>query len=288
MDLPDTRIVSRVNRIVGHKLISWTPKAGGYTPALRWAAANRSISVFVKCGVTPTTASMLRKEIVAYEQIHAKFMPVLVGSDDDGDIPILVIEDLSRAHWPPPWTENSIAQVIEAVAEMHEMSVPLPLYASAHTGRGLGWREVAANPDPFLSLGIASAGWLNAALPILTRAEAACNPNGDALTHWDLRSDNICITQQGVKFIDWPEACLSNPKLDLGFWLPSLAHEGGPMPQVVLGDEPAIAAWVSGFFAARAGLPMIADAPCVRRVQREQLSTALPWAAHALGVPTPT
>jgi len=45
---------------------------------------------------------------------------------------------------------------------------------------------------------------------------------------------------------------------------------------------PEVAAWVSGFFAARAGLPDIPDAPSARRVQREQLSTALPWAQRAL------
>jgi hypothetical protein len=174
---------------------------------------------------------------------------------------------------------------MDAVAEMHGMHVPLPQYESVHNGRTLGWQEVATNPIPFLSLGVVPASWLDAALPILTKAEAACNPCGDALTHWDLRSDNICITQRGVKFIDWAEACLSNPKLDLGFWLPSLAHEGGPLPQTVLDGE--VAAWVSGFFAAQAGLPMIADAPFVRRVQFEQLITALPWAAHALGLVPP-
>jgi hypothetical protein len=51
-----------------------------------------------------------------------------------------------------------------------------------------------------------------------------------------------------------------------------------------LPDAPEIAAWLAGFFAARAGLPIIPDAPLVRRVQREQLSTALPWAQRALGL----
>ena len=48
---------------------------------------------------------------------------------------------------------------------------------------------------------------------------------------------------------------------------------------------PEVAALVSGFFASRAGLPIIPDAPFVRRVQREQLSTALPWVQRALGLP---
>jgi hypothetical protein len=40
--------------------------------------------------------------------------------------------------------------------------------------------------------------------------------HGTTLTHWDIRSDNICITSHCVKLIDRPASCLSNPKLDLG------------------------------------------------------------------------
>jgi aminoglycoside phosphotransferase (APT) family kinase protein len=105
------------------------------------------------------------------------------------------------------------------------------------------------------------------------------------LTHWDLRSDNICIGNNAALFVDWNLACLSNPTLDLGFFLPSLAYEGGPAPERILPDAPEVAAWVAGFFAARAGLPTIPDAPFVRRVQRQQLETALPWAIRALNLP---
>lgn len=92
-----------------------------------------------------------------------------------------------------------------------------------------------------------------------------------------IRSDNICITECGALLIDWNGACLSNPKLDIGFWLPSLASEGGLLPEEILPGSPEIAAWVSGFFAVRAGLPIILDAPRVRRVQLVQLRTALDW-----------
>ena len=90
-----------------------------------------------------------------------------------------------------------------------------------------------------------------------------------------------------MKFIDWAEACRSSAAVDLGFFLPSLAFEGGPPPETILPDAPEIAAAVAGFFAARAGLPDIPLSPFVRRVQREQLSTSLPWAARALGLATP-
>lgn len=72
--------------------------------------------------------------------------------------------------------------------------------------------------------------------------------------------------------MDWNFACVSNPRLDLGFWLPSLTYEGGPSVRLS---------------AARAGLPGIQDAPRVRVVQRQQLEIALPWVARALDLPPP-
>jgi thiamine kinase-like enzyme len=148
-----------------------------------------------------------------------------------------------------------------------------------------GWRTVADDPKPFLGLGIASAGWLEKCLGDLLSAEAECSVDGSAMTHFDVRSDNLCLAGTGMKLVDWAEARAGNPALDLGFWLPSLAHEGGPLPEAVLPDAPAVAAWVAGYFAARAGLADIADAPRVRSIQRAQLATALPWAARALGLP---
>ena len=48
-----------------------------------------------------------------------------------------------------------------------------------------------------------------------------------------------------------------------------------------------MAALISGYFAARAGLPLIPDAPRVRVVQKQQLGVALPWVMRALHLPTP-
>jgi hypothetical protein len=50
---------------------------------------------------------------------------------------------------------------------------------------------------------------------------------------------------------------------------------------------PEIAALLAGYFCARAGLPEIPQAPHVRRLQREQAGTSLPWAARVLGLPPP-
>lgn len=284
---PSLGIESRVAALMGSRAIEWRAVFGGYTPAARWIARFGTGTAFVKVATTPRTASMLRGEIAAYTTLSASFMPEYIASEDDAEAPILIVQDLSAAAWPPPWDRARVDDVLEAIERLHSTRAALPSYRPAHGDAPLGWREVERDSRPFLSLEIASERWLRESLPALMAAEAACSVDGDAPCHWDLRSDNLCFASDGVKIIDWAEACLSNPKLDTGFWLPSLAFEGGPLPDTILPDAPEVAAWVSGFFAARAGLPAIPDAPRVRQVQREQLETALPWAVRAVGLPDP-
>lgn len=212
-------------------------------------------------------------------------MPRFFGWEDHPTAPLLIIEDLSDSFWPPPWTSKRVARVLSQIEKMHQLSPTALLpFDEVHQWEA-GWRRVATNPEPFLSLGLVSARWLEEALPTLQATEEKCATRGHALTHCDLRSDNLCLTVEAVKFVDWGEACLGSAALDLGFFLPSLAAEQGPKPQDVMPGKPDVAAWVSGFFACRAGLPLIPDAPLVRTIQQIQLRQALPWAIAALGLP---
>lgn len=278
-------LASRVERLVGAKVVSCRRVGGGYTPALRLLCETNAASFFAKIGTTPGTRKSLRREIRVYNSLRGDFMPRLVAWEDCESEPILVIEDLSARHWPPPWGARQIELTLAQIDALHHTPARVETFAQVHGMSEGNWTAVAADPAPFLSLGMADARWLERALPDLIRYEARCPTAGDSLTHCDLRSDNICVARERAVFVDWDAACLSNPRLDLGFWLPSLSYEGGPRPEKILPDAPEVAAWVSGYFAARAGLPDIADAPRVRKVQRRQLEAALPWAARALDLP---
>jgi thiamine kinase-like enzyme len=280
-------VALRIERLMGVKVESYTPVAGGYSLATRLLCRTTTTSFFAKIGATPLTSQFLRREIHVYNRVSGSFMPKLVAWEDHASAPILVLEDLSAAQWPPPWDERRVALVLAQIHAMHHTPVALASYAQVNGVRGANWSAVAADPEPFLALGLADAHWLEKALPLLIHHEAQCRTDGESLTHLDIRSDNICVTERRALFVDWNHACVSNPKLDLGFWLPSLAYEGGPKPERILPDAPEIAAQVSGFFAARAGLPSISEAPRVRIVQRQQLETALPWVARALDLPPP-
>jgi len=278
---PSESVKARVASVLGWSPRVWRPVHGGYTPAARYVGAVGTERCFLKVATNAVTRGMLRREARAYSVIGGDFVPAFFGWDDDPEEPLLLIEDLSEAVWPPPWTAALIEQVSDRIADMHAQSVDLP----ARTHGFDRWATVAVEPGPFLSLGLATAAWLERALPDLVAAEAACPLEGEALTHFDLRSDNICITRAGPKFIDWAEARRGSPTADLGAWLPSLELEGGPPPEALLPGHPEVAAWISGYFAANAGLPIIPDAPRVRAIQLAQLTTALPWAQRALGLP---
>jgi hypothetical protein len=108
---------------------------------------------------------------------------------------------------------------------------------------------------------------------------------GDDFLHLDIRSDNLCFVGDRALIVDGNLVCIGNSLLDIAFWLPSLHAEEGPQPEDVSPESGVFAGAISGFFASRAGLPLISSAPRVRGVQLQQLRTALPWAARVLGLP---
>lgn len=256
----------------------------GYTPAIRRIATLASgRTVFVKAAANENTANWLRAEQRIYGHLDAPFLAKRIAFSD-GKRPVLVLEDLSGAHWPPQWRPGDIDAVRQTMSEVACSALAgLPHLDAAEFNRG--WQKVAADPAPFLSLGLVSADWLAAALPTLIDAALSADLSGTAMLHCDLRSDNLCIRAGRAILVDWNFACIGNPTLDIAFWLPSLAAEGGGPPESILPDAPEYTALISGFFAARAGLAVIPHAPRVRHIQQVQLNEALPWAVRALGLP---
>jgi hypothetical protein len=293
--LPPVGDVERMARALGWRPSTFRHAAhdrGASDTAARWivtdgrdpAAGGRS--AFVKIGATDLTAQWTRTEHRHYERIRGPFMPRMMGFDDDGQRPALALEDLSDAEWPPPWTDDRVAGVLDAFQSIRTATPPRDL-PREEPDDGADWRAVAADPEPFLALGLCSAAWLEGALPRLIEASANAPLAGDALVHLDVRSDNLCFRDGRAIVIDWNHARLANPDLDVAFWLPSLAAEGGPLPESILPDAPELAAWVSGFFCSRAGGEPFPEAPHVRPLQLAQSRTALPWVARALGLPPP-
>jgi Ser/Thr protein kinase RdoA (MazF antagonist) len=247
---------------------------------------------FVKIAFTDDTASWIRDEHLFYALAGPRpYLPAFLGWHDDGERPVLVLEDLSGATWPPPWSPDRVEAVLASLREVAESEPPPDLPDARNSEFALdAWPEVAADPELFLGLGLCSAAWLDRHLPALSEAAAGANFEGDALLHFDVRSDNLCFRDGRAVLIDWNFACTGDPVFDVAAWLPSLHAEGGPPPEQVLSNDPpvaAIASLVAGYFGWRGAQAPIPEAPHVRPLQRRQAATALPWAARALGLPPP-
>src|SRR4028118_1181102 len=104
-DTPRRELAARIERLIGARVESYRRVEGGYTAALRLLCKTTDASFFAKIGTTPGTSKSLSREIRIYNSLSGDFMPRLVASEDDESEPILVIEDLSLQHWPPPWGE---------------------------------------------------------------------------------------------------------------------------------------------------------------------------------------
>ena len=106
----------RLANLIGRQPASWSSVGRGYTPAERWVVAfDDGSTAFVKIGVTPDTSEWLRVEHRMYSRTEASWLPEFVGWDDDGDAPILVLENLSGARWPPPWEPGNVDAVLKAL-----------------------------------------------------------------------------------------------------------------------------------------------------------------------------
>jgi hypothetical protein len=286
---PTADVVAAVTRAAGRAPTGWLRVVGGgYTPAERWIVEFADGSrAFSKVGTIERIGEWLRVEHRMYRDVGGPCMPRMLGWSDE-PVPALLLEDLSAARWPPPWDRSLVDQVLttlDAVAAM-----PCPDWApsiSERTNIFSGWSQVSTDPEPFLGLGLATRSWLEAALQELVANERPSSLEGSALLHFDVRSDNICFTADRALLVDWNLIGRGNPLFDVAAWLPSLAHEGGPTPEEVRPEAGVFAAALAGYFCSRAGLPLIPDAPHVRRVQFEQATTSLPWAARWLRLPKP-
>jgi len=279
--------VARTEHVLDATAASWTPVASRYALGDRWLIQlDDSRTAFAKRAIGEPTAAWLRQEYGLYAALGASFMPRLLGWEDD-TLPLLVLEDLSAATWPPPWAPGSVEAVLRTLEEVAATPPPNALGRLADDPPS-SWRDVARDPAPFLRLGLCSDTWLDEALPALLRASDPSVLDGGGLLHLDARSDNLCIRDGRAVLVDWNWASVGNPAVDVAFWLPSLTLEGGPEPDEIVRTCPGasrLAPIVAGFFAANAGLPPPAGAPAVRAFQLAQLEVALPWAVRELELP---
>jgi hypothetical protein len=286
----DRAVAAAVASVTGARSVSRRVVAAGHTAAVRQVhrlADGRT--VFAKAAFEPRTLEWLRAEWRIYSAVDASFLPDVYGWVDAGDHAVLLLENLSDGVWPTGWTAEAVYLVRDALRQVNATRPPpgLPALADHWPPRDSGWRAVGADPRPFLSLGLCSAGWLDRHLPALLAAERSAPVDGESLVHFDVRSDNVCLLPRRAVLVDWNWAARANPLIDLVGWMPSLAAEGGPPPEDQGPGTAELTVLCCGFWASRAGAPPPPGGPGVRQLQRRQLEVALPWACELLGLSPP-
>jgi hypothetical protein len=187
--------------------------------------------------------------------------------------------------------------VLDAMAALAESLTPSPVPETvADTiarwlGRhGSGWQRLVREPLPDLD------DWSTRNLAALAEIEAAAPAAaaGDTLLHFDTRADNLLLTADRVYVVDWPHARLGQAWVDLVFFAPSVAMQGGPAPSELLrryapasGADPAgvsaVVAAVAGFFTYQSLLPPPPGLPTLRAFQAAQGEVARSWLAERTG-----
>lgn len=270
---------------LGREPLRWEPvETGGYTRSRTCRVETAGGQVFAKQADDQGSLQMLRRESLIYEGTRGSFLPGFVGFADSGERALLAIEFVDGAHWPPPYPTD-LAPLEAALEDVAAADPPAELPAAwAWESR---WERVAADPQPFLALGLCSPAWLEASVDRLIAAEKEADFKGEHLVHNDLYAANIAFRSGRALFVDWGAAVRGSRWTDVALAHLSVRVESGPPLPTPPDAIPFVAAF-AGHFAveAPAPLPEWADpSSTLRQDMKGDLVHALQWCVEALDLP---
>ena len=283
-----------VDRELGSQVVAASTQYGGFSPGvaarLVTASGRRAFVKAVGAELNPDSPVLFRQEVEALHRIDPlglNQVPRLYGTYDEGGWVALLMEDVEGRTADHPWPVDDATRVIEAVAELTAAFTPSPWpdapYAAERSRIFLtGWERVIAD-------GIDLPDWLRGRSDELialagTGREAVV---GETLAHWDLRADNLLLTEDRVVFVDWAWAGRAAPWADRVFLGGDIRLGGGPA--TALADLPPddgvtgfVAAFVGGLWWAQ-HQPPPPGLPTIRTFQRAFAASTLEWLRSRLG-----
>jgi len=278
-----------VGRVLGSSVASATTQQGGFSPGvaarLITTSGRRAFVKAVGSSLNPDTPRLFRNEIAVMQGLASlPYAPLLYDVYDDGDWVALLLEDIDGYLPPHPWHPHDAARVLDALAELTEALQPspwpdAPVAAVRSQGFLSRWDDVIAD-------GTAVPEWVagrEQELAELARTGLAALAKGDGLAHWDLRADNLLMTEDRVVFIDWAHAAVAAPWADTVILH---ADMRGAVELPELPDDDGI----TGFLAGIAGglwwgsdQPPPPGLPTLRPWQRDHALAHLDWLRERLG-----
>jgi hypothetical protein len=278
-----------VERALGSVVVSAATQQGGFSPGvaarLVTASGRRAFVKAVGTSLNPKTPSLFRQEITAVQAVGSLPMaPELYDVYDDGDWVGMLFEDISGRLPAHPWEQADADRVLDALASLTDALDPSPWPdAPVAAVRSL---EFLSRWDNVLADGLDVPEWFSGRveeMAELARTGLRALAEGKALAHWDLRADNIILTDDRVVFIDWAHPALA-PR-----WADTVILHADMRSSVVLPALPDDIA-ITGFLAAIAGglwwgaaQPDPPGLPTIRTWQREHAIIHLDWVRERLG-----
>jgi hypothetical protein len=291
---------SAIENHFGYSVVKSSTQFDGFSPGL---AAKLVLSngwtVFAKAlSSSPNAKSpdIHRREIKIASVLPSdrNEIPRLLWSYDDGNWVALVFENIEGKSPEIPWNTNELRRVLSAITSLAQSLTPSPL-ETVTVGEEFkesfrSWRILSKMAKHDLSSFKILDHWCERNFDGLVELESGWEDAaiGSTLVHSDVRADNIILAHDRVVFIDWPWACIGAKWLDLLFFLPSVAMQGGPKPWEVFESHPLgeeanfdhvtrVLAAVAGLFIRLGNKPPEPGLPTLRGFQLGQGKAALDW-----------
>jgi hypothetical protein len=284
---------------LGRGVVTAQSQERGFSPALaaRLRLCDNS-SVFAKAigpddqTGAPGGQGFYRREAEVSSQLPSTVpRPALMDNWETGGWVVLLFENIEGTNPVLPWQPRQLDRVLEAMETTAKALTPSPLVApvASTPGGTTHWRGLMAEPDWFGRL-TDQLPWLGEHVQLLAELEASSDEAcaGVTLLHFDVRADNILLTDSDVYLVDWPHVRIGAPWVDLVYFLPSVAMQGGPSPQELFWRHPfsedaatedvaRVLAGFAGFMLDGATRPPPPGLPGLRRFQLAQGVEAVKW-----------
>lgn len=294
-----------IERELGSPVVQAIPQQGGMSPGvaarLLTSSGDRAFVKAAGLSLNPDTPGIYRQENEVLAKLpDLDLIPRSLACYDDGDWVCLLLEDIDGRQPHHPWTEGDVERVFPALAELSAALSPgpgrpapwpdAPRVEESQASMFEGWQtltEAAEDLDP----------WIRTCLDEFVACEkrALAAVAGDTLTHWDIRADNILLTEAGrVAVVDWSWACRSAPWVDTVLACLDLPLSGSEVdPDRLLarlphtrdadpGDVTALIVAVAGGLLAASRRPPSPGLPKIRAFQKHSAEAFLGWARRRM------
>jgi hypothetical protein len=283
------RVRAWVERSLGASVVSASTQQGGFSPGvaarLVTASGRRAFVKAVGPELNPGTPDLIRNEITAMQAIGPLPQTAgLYGVYDDGDWVGILLEDISGYVPPHPWHQHDASRVLDALGELSESLDPAP-WAEAPVAAERS-QAFLSRWDMLIAAGVAVPDWVTGReqeLAELARTGLDELAKGSALVHWDLRADNLLLTEDRVVFVDWAHASIAPVWTDTVILCGDM-YESVDLPD--LPDEPGVNGLIAGLAAGYlwgSTQPPQPSIPTMRAWQYETAQVHFDWLHDRLG-----